>query len=207
MALFGSAGGPYFGKNDAHIIIPVADAASTFVTYDGADRTSATTNFFTIWAASFGTTDTTNWTANTYKTIYNNTSGKGRFASYIGCTAGGTETHTLEITIDGVLKELAFACSSGQRVWFSTYLMFNSTEFTTGGSMITVGGEAINAAKTGFTDQSGATQYVLTWRGIQALGLPLLRYDSSLLIRAKHSVDITNSTATAYSAVQHIVGL
>jgi hypothetical protein len=199
--------GAYFNK--PHFLVPIADGAATFNVYDSASSTQASTTvaFFTQWAADRGTTDTSNWTADTYKTIYNNSSGRGRLAAYIGCTAGGNETHTVEVTIDGVLKELAFSLTSGQRLFLGCFMPTTTLEFTTASAYTQVGAEAINAAKTGFTDQHNSTMVIPSWRAVLLLGIPLIRYDASLLIRAKHSASITNSTATAYSAVMHIAGL
>jgi len=202
----GSGGGPYFGQNDAHLIIPISDAAATFVVYENVTgRASDTVACFTAFAAYMGTTDTTNWTADTYKTIYSHT-GKGRFAGFLGPTMAGTDITTLEITIDGVVKEIPFTGASGARVWFGMYMPQTTAQFTTAATFEQQGGEAINAAKTGFTDQFGNTA-LLPWRSITLMGIPVLRYNTSLLVRAKHSQNITNSTATAYSAVQHIAGI
>jgi len=203
-AKFSGRTGAYF--NQAHFLIPISDAATAFnVMQVTTGRTSATTAFFTAVAAYMGTTDTTDWTADTPKTIYSHT-GKGRFAWFLGPTAGGSETTTLEITIDGVLKEIPCAVASGERALFTTYMGQPTDEMSTTSALENQGGETMNAAKTGFTDQVSGTVFMLPWRSILVLGIPVLRYDVSLLVRAKHSQNITNSTATAYSAMQHIAG-
>lgn len=187
--------------------IQVIDSGNTF-------RTSATTAYFTEMARR-GLQDTTNWTANTYKTILSVSSGTGLVAGYIGCTAGGAETHTVEITVDGVLKELIISgMASGERAMLLAAGAPMVDFFTTTSGVSTYGWaspstEALDSNKQIFGAVGTVANDVSfpTWSTLQFQAVPLLRFNRSLLIRAKHSANITNSTATAYSAVMYRLGL
>ena len=199
-----SAGGADF--DDPARFTPIEAAATAITAYNaasGSDNSSATA-FFTEMARR-GIQDQTDWTADTYKSIVNLT-GSGVMAGYIGCTAGGTETHTVEITVDGVLKELAIPVLGTGRRGLLMATMVRNNAFTTGDNLVLPDTEALNAAKTVITGGS-AQGIVPTWGFLDTLSIPLLRFKSSLLVRAKHSTNITNSTATAYSAVLYMKDL
>ncbi len=199
--------GPHF--TDPWLAVPFSFAANSLAivsnTGPSTVRTSDTTAFFTEAAIS-GLQEQTNWTANTYKTLLSVSSGKGLVSSIVGCTAGGAETTTFEITVDGVLGEYTITSASAERaVWSAAFL--GQGAFTTASA---------NAANL-FTAATSATTYsaaspalncqLMSWPSISTLGTPCLRFNNSLLIRAKHSTSITNSTATAYSAVLYRLGL
>lgn len=169
----------------------------------GTQRTSAVTNFFTEMARR-GLQDTTDWTADTYKTLLSVSSGKGLVAGVIGCTAGGSTTTTFEFTVDGTLTEIAVVVASGQRA--ALLPAINDPAFFTGSDSWKPSAEALAAAKNQFSE-STTNAFVLPWSGFGILGTPCLKFNTSLLIRAKHSASITNSTATAYSAVMYRLGL
>jgi hypothetical protein len=155
--------------------------------------------FFTEMARR-GIQEQTNWTADTYKTIVNINSSKGGWVfAYIGCTAGGAETHTTRWTIDGKTAQTVTVAglASGER---AVLLSGASTTSTAPGN------EALDADKATF-GAIGANNSIATWAGISNLSIPLLRFEQTLLLEAKHSVSITNSTATAYSALQYRLGL
>jgi len=164
-------------------------------------RTSATTAFFTELARR-GIQDTTNWTADTYKTILSISSGAGEVAAYIGCTAGGAETHTVEFTVDGGTPQTMTIAglASGERGILISDARFASDYTGASGdySGFTASEEALDADKATWGAVTNAIQMPI-WRNLGRA--PKLEFSRSLLIRAKHSASITNSTATAYSAV------
>lgn len=183
----------------------IADVANLNVFDNGnVIQASSTTAFFTQMA-SRGLQDTTNWTADTYKTLLTVASGAGFVGGVVGPTAGGASTTTFEFTVDGVLDEIAITVASGQRAGLFAKLG-GSADFTTAEVFLYAGvGEALGADKATFTASSNPVRVLLTWR--QLVGFPCLRFTQSLLIRAKHSASITNSTATAYSAVMYRLDL
>ena len=203
--LLGNGGGIHF--KEPWLLQPYMPPATTLEIFGAGDSAelSSTTAFFTELARR-GLQDTTNWTAGTYKTILNVSSGKGLVAAYVGCTAGGAETHTVEFTVDGVLTEIAVATlASGERA-FLTCGYGDLIEYTTADAWLFGHDEALEADKATFSTLSQLTSKVLPWRVVNR-GIPCLRFNQSLLIRAKHSVDITNATATAYSGVMYRLGL
>lgn len=180
--------------------VAIVDSAGT-----GANGTS--TAFFTELARR-GLQDQTNWTADTYKTILS-ASGPGFFSCYIGCTAGGVETHTLELTLDGVLTTMTITpMASGERAFITTaYAGYTPYSDTPASNIQAPISEALDSNKQIFGSTQGTSTYVMPWWSTMMTGVPLLRWSTSILIRAKHSATITNSTATAYSAVMYRLGL
>lgn len=178
----------------------------TIRVYDSGDtlRLTDTTEFFTEMARR-GLQDQTNWTADTFKTILS-VSGKGLVAAYIGCVAGGAETHTVEFTVDGAVTTIVVdGLASGERAALHTGALVGTT-FSTAQDFAESGTEALASDKATFS--LGINAGILPpWRHLTAFGTPLLRFNRSLLIRAKHSASITNSTSTAYSALQYRLGL
>jgi len=132
-------------------------------------------------------------------------SGKGLVAAYIGCTAGGAETHTVELTVDGKLVEIAIGTlASGERAALLPGCAVSG--IFASGTFIGTGVEVLEADKATIGALSG-TNYIPPWSIVAFFGIPLLRFNRSLLVRAKHSATITNSTATAYSGVMYRLGL
>lgn len=193
--LLGGAGGIHF--SDPGEMLPRVFVAANLLLEenDGTDRTSETTAFFTAMAAR-GFQDTTNWTSDTYKTLLSVTSGSGLLAALVGPTAGGSETTTFEITVDGKLVEIPIAVASGERACLMQLALPGAT-FTTA-SRFAIQGGTINAGKTIIGTPTIDT-LLCGWPLVTAYGTPCLKFKTSLLIRAKHSANITNSTATAYS--------
>lgn len=189
--------GPHF--QDPRLLLPMTVVSTSVQLYDSGNtvRTAATTAFFT-GLASYGVQDQTDWTSNTYKTIYTHT-GMGLIHGMIACTAGGAETTTFEITIDGVLREITVTNANTERALLWTG-QERETDFTT------TNNEVSNVTSSGLdsgtltTLQTGA-MWIPVMRHAYNFGCPLLRYDTSCLIRMKHSASITNSTATSYSGV------
>lgn len=186
--------------NEPKRFYPGCAVATAFQCSDsaGSARASDTTNFFTELARR-GLQDQTNWTADTYKTILSVT-GAGLVAAYIGCTAGGVQSHTVEFTVDGTLSTVTIAgLASGERAVLLTGLGYTS-DYTVADIYFNPGTEALDSDKATFGGV--LTNGLLpTWRNSDRI--PCLEFRSSLLIRAKHSATITNSTATAYSAVMY----
>lgn len=203
--LFGGGGGIHF--KDPWEFKPFVQPAANLQIWDsgGTQQDSTATAFFTEMARR-GLQDTTNWTADTYKTILSVPSGKGLVAAYIGCTAGGAETHTVEFTIDGVLTEITIGTlASGERgILIGGYA--DGAQYTTVSDINKSASEALEADKATFTAMSNvqSVSAIAPWRSTY---WPCLKFKTSLLIRAKHSANITNSTATAYSAVMYRLGL
>lgn len=156
--------------------------------------------FFTNMATA-GFQDTTNWTANTYKTLLTVASGKGLVAGVIGPVAGGAETTTFEFTVDGILTEIAISVASGERA-----SLFSGAISATPDTGFQDQEGGLNAGKT--TLQTSTTDLLIAGHAALTIyGTPQLMFKSSLLIRAKHSQNITNSTATAYSGGIYRLGL
>lgn len=199
MSLFGNGGIHYTDPWD----VPLAGygVATSIEATDSGDvqRDSTTTAFFTELARR-GEQEQTNWTSDTYKTIVN-VSGRGLFAGYVGCTAGGSETHTVEITVDGGAARV-FAITgmaSGDRAFVlcAPFLAIDPGGYEASGA------EALDSGKNITTGMVSTSATILPWSSIIHAGTPLLKFSASLLVRAKHSANITNSTATAYSAVMY----
>lgn len=180
---------------------PYTYTAANLICTDSSNvgNTSATVAFFTEMA-NRGVTDTTNWTSDTYKTILSISSGSGEVYAYIGCTAGGSETHTVRITVDGIAYTMTISgLASGKRACLLQHVE-PSTTWTTASDRLEPAGEGLAAGKAIFSDGYGGA-YILPWMHIS--GIPKLEFKRSILIEAKHSASITNSTATAYSAVMY----
>lgn len=167
----------------------------------GTGRSPDTTNFFTEMARR-GLQDTTNWTSGTYKTLLSVSSGGGEVAMIIGPTSGSAVDTTFEITVDdGTPKEIVIPTTNATRAVLSAVPFVDTAAFVTTVVFANSGAETLNAGKTIFTPKS--VSYIPPW-GMRRLMFPdVLQFDRSILIRAKHGADITNSTATAYSAVMY----
>lgn len=162
---------------------------------------STTVGFTSL--TSVGIAETTDWTANTYKTLLSIASGKGFVAAVIGPESAGADTTTFEITVDGVLTELPIVGVASQRSCLASGgPVFDDTAAPFSGNEVINSYGALNAGKTVFGTPSANVQ-IPSWQSIAVFGAPLLKFSTSLLIRAKHSQNITNSTATAFSGVMY----
>ena len=193
--LGGGGGGINF--SDPRRMIPVTVVSNSLNFYDtsGTQQAGGSTQFFTGIAA-YGVQDTTDWVANTFKTIYSHT-GFGNIAAMIACTAGGAETTTFELTIDGTLSTITVTNATGERAALLTSVGSNA-DFTTAAQFDKAADSGLNAGTTTF--QTGA-MFIPAFIKSMKTGIPLLEYKLSCLIRMKHSASITNSTATSYSGV------
>ncbi|CAB4165267.1 hypothetical protein UFOVP823_24 [uncultured Caudovirales phage] len=201
--LYPEAGGHHFKKPWKFIPSVSLVGNVTAIMGNGTATISSATNFFTEMARR-GLQDTTNWTANTYKTLLNVTSGCGLVACVVGPTSAGADTTTFEITVDGILYTMSIVTASGTRA----VLSIGSVRTAGAGTYIlnnTMG--PIDAGGTTFGDDNYAEINLPHWGEIGKYGSPCLEFERSLLIRAKHSASVTNSTATAYSAIQYRKGL
>lgn len=205
---FGLGGGGGIHFKEPWLLQPYIATVGSLKVQDnfGSDQTAATVAFFTEIARR-GAQDTTNWTSDTYKTLLTVSSGKGLVAALIGPTAGGSSTTTFEITVDGVLTEIAVTgLASGKRAMLSAPGAVVSGPATTT-ALAYAGDAALDSGKQIFSEVPTSTSYVPTHQFMAAFGVPMLRFNQSLLIRAKHSASITNSTATAYSGIVYRLGL
>lgn len=186
-------------------LMPATPAVANLLVWDsaGSSWNAGTTSFFTEMARR-GLQDQTNWTADTYKTLLTVTSGKGLVAGIIGPTLGGAHTTTFRITVDGVVHTIAITGASGDRCCLLSQVK-TSAEFTTASQFNKVDTEALGSDKATFGELYTTDAFIPGWR--QMMDVPLLMFRKSLLIEAKNSASITNSTATAYSAVQYRLGL
>lgn len=150
-----------------------------------------------------GLADTTNWATDTYKSLLS-TSEAGEMLGYIGpqmATAG--DIHTVEFTVDGVVTTIATAIeNNNKRVALyagGVSRQASADDFTAVRSAFSSGGSLSTNKR--FTITSTST--LPSMRMATVFGVPLLTWKYSLLIRAKNSAAITNSTATAYSAITY----
>ena len=164
--------------------------------------TFATTAAFTEIARR-GLQDTTDWTASAWKSLLVVSGQAGHFFAYVGPTAGGTETHDLEVSFDGKTETISWTLASGERpLLLGAYGA--EGELVTAGYMYQPQAEALAASKASFSDIGGIGNLFLPpWRVVFLLNMPTLRFDQELTIRARHSANITNSTATAYSGIMY----
>jgi len=206
MALFAQSNGIHF-KEPWQFQAYTATATSMEIEDNGGvNQDSSTTAFWTV-IAERGLQDTTNWTSDTYKTLLSVASGKGLVGAILGPTAGGSSTTTFEITVDGILYTYAIpGLSSGKRAVMAAGGLIVSSPVTgdTPGNNISA---VLDSGKQYFTEAPNTAALVLTHQHMAAFGVPQLMFEKSLLIRAKHSASITNSTATAYSGVVYRLGI
>ncbi len=192
---------PGIHHKDPWVLQPVTVASASLFMHNAAGTQNAanTTAFFTGFAQ-FGIQDNTDWTSATYKTIYSHT-GSGLVYAMVACVAGGAETTTFEVTIDGVLKTITVTNANTERALLVASGFSDNggpVDFTTANQE----GKPLIALDSGTltTFQTGGIN-IIPQRMAHVLGVPALRYDISCLIRMKHSASITNSTATAFSGV------
>lgn len=201
--IYGGRSGIHF--TDPAEFYPFAAPVANIGAHDSANtrQNSSTTAFFTEMARR-GIQEQTNWTADTYKTLLNLTSPKKGFvAAVVGPTAGASETTTFEFTVDGAAaQEIAIPVASGERAILVSVGHLD-TFFATGGYWLNSYNQVLDSNKQYFTNSLGGGFTIPGWATTSMINPPQLKFSDSLLIRAKHSANITNSTATAYSAVMY----
>lgn len=168
----------------------------------GTARTSATTNFFTEMARR-GFQDTTDWTGTVEKTLLT-VSGPGLMFAFAGPTAGGAETHTVKFVVDGITYTVTpMGVGSGERVFLLAGYGHPST-YTTSNIWNNPEAEALDTDKATFADIPRATEQpsIPTW-GSATRGIPMLKWERTLVLSMTVSAPITNSTATAYSGAMY----
>lgn len=192
-----------FHFTDPRQFMPYCSAASALFVKGsaGASQASTTTNFFTEMARR-GVQDTTDWTSDTYKTLVTVASGSGLVHAIVGPTAGGASTTTFRITVDGGTARTVTVTglASGERAALLT-MNYEQADFTTAAQLSDPKTEALDADKATFGALDSDGVYILPWRWANTYRM--LEFQTSLLVEAKHSASITNSTATAYSAVMY----
>lgn len=189
---FGLGGGGVH-YSDPWLMTPASIVASSIS--EGTNLAS-TVAFFTNITGE-GVIDTTNWSDGVYKTIYSHT-GFGLIAGAIGPTAGAASTTTFRFTLDNVVSTITVTNASTERAFLSAAGFINNADFTTAGTIATLQ-SLLDSGKT--TLQTGAFQ-LPSLRLLGYTGAALLRYNVSATVEMKHTGEaITNSTATAYSAV------
>lgn len=146
-----------------------------------------------------GLADTTNWSTDTYKSLLS-TSEAGEMIAYIGpelATSGGI--HTVEFTVDGVVTTIAVTTTANNsRPMLTTNPGSNSAAFTTASNWYDMTLNTLTANKRTFGSYA---QEINGWQQAAFFHVPALAWKNSFQVRAKNSAAITNSTATAYSAI------
>lgn len=144
-----------------------------------------------------GVDDDTNWTADTYKTLLNVSSGSGLLGALVGPTAlAGTPTVTWRITVDGTAHTVAVVHSTtAQRaVLGAAFQDGGAGSFYTSGFWPYRAPDSVSSDKTTQRFGSGLGLVLPPWATIRALNIPVLEYTTSLLVECKTSE--TNSTTT-----------
>lgn len=153
---------------------------------------STAAGFFTELANRGAVVDAA-FTADTYKTLANLT-GFGLFAGAVGPTAGGAETTTFRITVNGgTAKTFAVTVASGERAGLFAVPMGISPELMTTAAAFFVSGSDLNAGKNTFALNSTLCR-VPSWDTISLMGAGCLNFTSSLLVEVKHSQDVTGTS-------------
>lgn len=187
---YGGALLPHYAANGS---ITNVDAATTTT------RVSTAAGFWTNLAAQ-GTAVDSNYTADTYKTILS-VSGAGYVYHIIGPAAGGAETTTFELTIDGVLKEFAVATVSGSRAFLSAAYATNQDIFGGTVSFAAPRG-SLNAGKTTMT--AADSGILLPNQTMDMFGSQRIVFKTSFLLRIKHSANVTGTASNErQSGVYH----
>jgi len=188
---------------DATLLPRYSVGSSSLLRVAGTTNVAATTvAFYTGGVASIdripsSVQDDTNWTADTYKTITTVT-GAGYFSGFVGPTAASAgDITTLEVTVDGgTAQEVAMpAQNNGDRVFAGSA---TGLAFFWGGTQIQPMDLAGTSSDGFIANVGGATNaYVcpLAPHDVWALGGYLVNFTSSLLVRAKHSQNLTTTTA------------
>lgn len=202
----GASSGVHF--TDAYRMMRNANSVAANIenmTVGGTVAGSNVVGFFTEMGTR-GVADDSNWTADTYKTILTVT-GSGLVSHVVGPTSlAGTPTTTFEITVDGVLREIAITVLGvGDRAFLGPYFGDNpgtGAVFTTAGAAWR-GVTSMDASK--MVHNTADVALIPQWSIIHALGTPCLLFTTSLLIRAKCSEsNSTTANVERQSAVQYM---
>tara|TARA_R110002110_G_scaffold53263_3_gene154038 strand:+ start:178 stop:840 length:663 start_codon:yes stop_codon:yes gene_type:complete len=191
--------------SDPRDLLRTTIAAGSLETNDDAAAAPASTaaGFWTA-VESHGTAVDSNYTADTYKTLYNDTAGRGLAAVIFGPTSGGTQTTTFRITIDGVATTIpAIAVASGSRAVLGS--IFCNPVTSTNNYLGMLFGD-LDASKSVIAIGSAHVHQFIPIHTAFLLGQVMLRYESSLLIEASHSANITGTgSQERQSGVIHVV--
>lgn len=162
----------------------------TGVRDNGSGKVNSTNSaFWTDQIGPHGADIDTDYAVDTYKTLVNLTDGSGVLTGVIGPTAGGSETTTFEITVDGVLTEIAVSVTSGYRAYLGYGASSTTEALAPANSALKF--NALNSSKDTFDLFSVTVPDIM---GMLVSGTPLLEYTSSLLVRVKHSAAVTGTS-------------
>jgi hypothetical protein len=183
--------------NGVHFSAPwqfmsVVGTAARYTVYDEAVQVLSDAATFWTEMGERGVAVDSDYTANTYKTILNITSGRSLTAAIIGPTMVGTDTTTFEITRDGGgAQEIAITGSAGLRAGLIVGAL-TAAAYTTAGTW----GNSyfdFNAGKTLGTMTTALVIPAIEYMTLQ--GTPLLICNQSLLIRIKNSANVTGTAS------------
>lgn len=130
----------------------------------------------------------TDFTADTYKTIAS-ISGAGEMIGAVGPTAGGAETTTFRITVDGVVTAVAVLIASGDRAFLGPLSHLDQAVAGTGVPW-TGDQDDLDGTKR-ISNPGSLDKFVFSSTAARAYGLPRLRFETSLLVEMKHSANVT----------------
>ena len=159
----------------------------------GATALVTAAGFWTAFAASWGTAVDSNFDSDTYKTLLDVT-GSGLLAGCIGPSAGGAESTTIKVTVDGTETTKATAVANVSRVCFGNWLG-RGTEYTTANNW-TDALYDLDADKDALTllaypTTGGTFYYPIPWPAL--FMRPMIKFDTSLKVEMKHSTAITGT--------------
>lgn len=190
--LFGGGGGVNFISPKEFIGRVVA--AGNIRIYEGTTSraSNAASGFFTE-INNRGVNVNTDFSAGVAKTILN-TTGKGWLSHVVGPTAPGAgETTTITITRDGVATTLTFSPASGDRAVLGP--VRGISDFVTSAVWVQPV-QVLNAGKTALTGGVvGEAPFLPDWDFMRLHGVPVLRFEQSLLVQITHSTNVTNTAA------------
>lgn len=176
--------------------MPIYSATSATLNTSINDFASTVAGFFTGNNDSvdrYGVQDDTNWTANTYKTILSLTATKAGYVStLIGPThATAGDTLIWRLTVDGGAPAYVLTAGTAQANTSRIVIgnVMDNRSYTTAGRFLLL--NSVGAPSDGITADISAQP---TWIGVHLAfwtGSPLLRFNSSLLVEAKASQNIT----------------
>ncbi len=192
---FGSGGVNFTEPKKFDRNLCLASGLRTFnASVSGTASTSA--GFFTNGALS-GADDDTNWTADTYKTLLNVSSGSGQLGALVGPTSlAGTPTTTWRITVDGTAYTVAVVHSTtAERAVLGAVFedggaggFYNTALFPYRAP------DSVSSDKTTQRFGTALGLVIAPWATIRVLNIPVLEYKTSLLVECKTSEN--NSTTT-----------
>jgi hypothetical protein len=194
----GGGGGFNFSKPSGFFVANLPSAYIQLHDSGAVLRAPTSANFWTTLNTLGASVDSA-FTADTYKTLLTVSSGAGKVPYLVGPTApGASETTTWEITVDGTLYTLATLPATGERSVLGVGFNISSTGYTAAapGASAIQGLQASKDQTTGTGWVGGATSVMSAWGNLNLHQLPMLEFSTSLLVRVKHSANVTDTAAT-----------